>query len=176
MKESIRLHDDLDPWKCDWCWFGRLTLIQSMKRSVLTMWRYGCPDQDKSSTWLNHDIMTVACFVSNLSTGRLRGCTGSTAKQTPPSYGRSSGLHLANGNSTGTACNWRERRGILWCNRSGCTGHIWCNPEIYLLSVWENHSSHRSAWTRLRSANSCSSTKACSTLMLKSSLVERKGR
>lgn len=35
-------------------------------------------------------------------------------------------------------------------------------------------SAHRRAWTKLRSANSCSSTKACSTLMLKSSLQEEK--
>lgn len=38
----------------------------------------------------------------------------------------------------------------------------------------DSPSAHRRAWTKLRSANSCSSTKACSTLMLKSSLQEEK--
>lgn len=50
----------------------------------------------------------VSCCVSDLLTGRRQGCTGSSARQTPPSYGRSSGLHLANENSTGTGCNRRR--------------------------------------------------------------------
>lgn len=53
---------------------------------------------------------------------------------------------------------------------------MWCHRESQDISVWFHHCADRSAWTRLRSANSCSSTKACSTLMLKSSLVERKMR
>lgn len=51
--------------------------------------------------------------------------------------------------------------------------HLWCHREdvaVVIISC----AADRSAWTRLRSANSCSSTKACSTLMLKSSLVIKK--
>lgn len=99
--------------------------------------------------------------VSDLLIGKRRGCTGSTVRQTPPSYGRSSELHLAIGNSTGTACSGEGEELHCVCDRGWWSAH-----------GTVKRSADRRAWTRLRSANSCSSTKACSTLMLKSSLLE----
>lgn len=46
--------------------------------------------------------------ITDLWTGRRRGCTGSSGMQTPPSYGRFSGPPRGAGSSTGTA--WRETR------------------------------------------------------------------
>lgn len=71
---------------------------------------------------------TAACFVSDLSTGRLQGCTGSTARQTPPSYGQSSELHQANGNSTGIAYDRRRGRVCyFWYHtESGSIGRCLC--------------------------------------------------
>ena len=68
---------------------------------------------------------------THLWTGTPRGCTGSSAGQTPPSCGRSSGPRPAAGSSTGTA--WGEDRACVgtggdnpcvrgFCSQGGCRG------------------------------------------------------
>lgn len=59
--------------------------------------------------------------------GRPQGCTGSSAGQTPPSCGRSSGPPLEAGSSIGTAWGWRGRMG------QGLGGILGLHPPAFHL-------------------------------------------
>ena len=57
----------------------------------------------------------VCVCVWYLWTGRRQDCTGSTWRQTPPSFDQSSGPRQEVWSSTETACNHRERRVKMTC-------------------------------------------------------------
>ncbi len=51
-----------------------------------------------------HKSQNCECLCIYRCSGRRRGCSGSISERRPPSFGQSSELHQANGNSTGIVC------------------------------------------------------------------------
>lgn len=105
---------------------------------------------------------------TNLWTERHQGCTDSNAEQKPPSFDRSSELHPVTWNSTRTACMQHGERFInekstKWDNND------FMRPSKKIINSG-SACGHLRAWTRLRSVNSWSSTKAWRTWILNSSL------
>lgn len=89
-------------WQCQSCCPGALCWALQL---LLTLYHKHC------DAWMRED--SRECPPTHLWTGTRQGCTGSSAGQRPPSYGRSSVLPQGAGSSTGTACV--ERTGSENC-------------------------------------------------------------